>query len=71
MKSVYLCATGIKLTQTSFVRRYDSLFLILFSLQKFLFIFIRLNELHILFHEDQLPRSLHGSPKNDIYDMVT
>ncbi|CAF4393029.1 unnamed protein product [Rotaria socialis] len=29
----------------------------------------RLNDLHILFHESQLPRSLHGSTKNDIYDM--
>ncbi|UJR36098.1 hypothetical protein I4U23_028833 [Adineta vaga] len=29
----------------------------------------RLNDLHILFHEDQLPRSFHGSYKNDIYDM--
>ncbi|CAF0823490.1 unnamed protein product [Adineta steineri] len=48
-KSVYLCATGIKLTRTSFVRR--------------------LNDLHILYHEDQLPRSLQGSTKYDIYDM--
>ncbi|CAF2775368.1 unnamed protein product [Rotaria sp. Silwood2] len=29
----------------------------------------RLNDLHILFHEGQLPRSLHGSTINDIYDM--
>ncbi|CAF0743751.1 unnamed protein product [Rotaria sordida] len=29
----------------------------------------RLNDLHILFHEGQLPRSLYGSTKNDIYDM--
>ncbi|CAF3396443.1 unnamed protein product [Rotaria sp. Silwood1] len=29
----------------------------------------RLNDLHVLFHEGQFPRSLHGSTKNDIYDM--
>lgn len=29
----------------------------------------RLNNLHVSYHEGQTPRSVHGSPKNDIYDM--
>lgn len=31
---------------------------------------IRLNDLHISLYKDQLPRTLHGSYENDIYDMV-
>lgn len=37
---------------------------------KIIIYLIRLNDLHMLFHEGQLPRALHGSAKNDIYDMV-
>ena len=56
--------------RTGFVRRYDNKLVCRTSISNIFIIEFRLNDLHILFHENQLPRSFHGSYKNDIYDLV-